>query len=93
MDRIELQRWLVSAIGTIAPKSPRPIETRERFNQYGLDSIAATRLVAELSAKLGRPCRPRSPGNTPPSRPSRATCPRARTGHIWPPRSLRSPGG
>jgi acyl transferase domain-containing protein/acyl carrier protein len=50
-----LEAWLVSRLAESCALEPDRIDVRERFSRYGLDSLRATRLIARLSAHLGRP--------------------------------------
>ena len=47
--------WLVAKIATLAGISPKQIDTKRPFAQYGLDSVVAVGLSGELSEWLGRP--------------------------------------
>nr|AYM54557.1 hypothetical protein [Racemicystis crocea] len=58
MAREQLQAWLIARIAETRGLDPRAIDARERFSRYGLDSLGALRLVAELSTKLARPLSP-----------------------------------
>nr|QVV57684.1 beta-ketoacyl synthase [Myxococcales bacterium] len=49
-----LQAWLVTHLADLRGLDPRAVDPRERFYRYGLDSVGATRLIADLSAHLGR---------------------------------------
>ncbi|HMY14986.1 MAG TPA: SDR family NAD(P)-dependent oxidoreductase [Polyangium sp.] len=50
----DLEVWLVSRLAESRGMDARAIDPRERFHRYGLDSLGAMRLLAELSQKLGR---------------------------------------
>ena len=53
-----IQSWLVSHLGERLSIEPRTIDIRERFSRYGLDSVGATRLLADLAQALGRSLSP-----------------------------------
>lgn len=54
----DLEVWLVSRLADARGMDARAIDPRERFHRYGLDSVGAMRLVAELSHRLGRTLAP-----------------------------------
>ncbi|XXX76161.1 amino acid adenylation domain-containing protein [Sorangium sp. So ce134] len=58
MSTDELRGWLIDRMAQMRGLDHGAIDVRERFSRYGLDSMATTRLVAELSTKLGRPLSP-----------------------------------
>jgi acyl transferase domain-containing protein/acyl carrier protein len=51
----ELRGWLIARLAELRRLAPDTIDVRERFSSYGLDSLATTRLIGELSTKLDRP--------------------------------------
>ncbi|OKH25124.1 beta-ketoacyl synthase, partial [Hydrococcus rivularis NIES-593] len=53
-----IQAWLVSNIAQRLGISPQEIDVREPFASYGLDSVQAVRLSAELEDWLGRKLSP-----------------------------------
>jgi acyl transferase domain-containing protein/acyl carrier protein len=53
-----LKSWLVSRLAALRGIDAGAIDVRERFSRYGLDSLGAGRLIAELSEVLGRPLSP-----------------------------------
>ncbi|WP_437915946.1 amino acid adenylation domain-containing protein [Sorangium sp. So ce302] len=53
-----IQDWLVAHLAARLDVAPQSIDVRERFSRYGLGSLGATRLLAELSQVLGRPLSP-----------------------------------
>ena len=53
-----LSAWLVSRLAELRGIDPRTIDPRERFHRYGLDSLGATKLVADLGKHLGRSLSP-----------------------------------
>lgn len=54
----EYSAWLVTALASHCALDPSHIDVRERFIKFGLDSLGATRLIAKLSAYIGRPISP-----------------------------------
>lgn len=54
----DLEVWLVSRLADARGMDARAIDPRERFHRYGLDSLGAMRLLADLSQRLGRPLSP-----------------------------------
>lgn len=54
----DLEFWLVSRLADARGMDARAIDPRERFHRYGLDSLGAMRLLADLSQRLGRPLSP-----------------------------------
>lgn len=54
----DLEVWLVSRLADARGMEARAIDPRERFHRYGLDSLGAMRLLADLSQRLGRPLSP-----------------------------------
>nr|CCE88377.1 non-ribosomal peptide synthetase/polyketide synthase [Sorangium cellulosum] len=58
MNTDELEAWLIDRLAQARGIDRGAIDVRERFSRYGLDSMATTRLVAELSTRLGRPLSP-----------------------------------
>lgn len=54
----DLEVWLVSRLADARGMDARAIDPRERFHRYGLDSLGAMRLLADLSQKLGRTLSP-----------------------------------
>lgn len=58
MQADELRAWMLSWVGSACGIDPEGIDPGARFNRYGLDSLRASRMVAELSARLGRPLSP-----------------------------------
>ncbi|MDC0749537.1 type I polyketide synthase [Polyangium mundeleinium] len=53
-----LSAWLVSRLAELRGIDPRTIDPRERFHRYGLDSLGATKLIADLGKHLGRSLSP-----------------------------------
>ncbi|MDC3954532.1 type I polyketide synthase [Polyangium jinanense] len=53
-----LSAWLVSRLAELRGIDPRTIDPRERFHRYGLDSLGATKLLADLGKHLGRSLSP-----------------------------------
>jgi acyl transferase domain-containing protein/acyl carrier protein len=53
-----LKAWLVTRLAALRGLDAGAIDVRERFSRYGLDSLGASRLVAELAELLGRPLSP-----------------------------------
>ena len=53
-----LRAWLVVHLAELRGIAPEAVDVRERFSRYGLDSLGATRLIAELSQVLDRPLSP-----------------------------------
>jgi acyl transferase domain-containing protein/acyl carrier protein len=51
----EVLEWIVARVAAMRGLDPRAIDVNERFSHYGLDSIGATRLTAELGGLVGRP--------------------------------------
>ncbi|CAM01905.1 myxalamid-type polyketide synthase MxaF [Saccharopolyspora erythraea NRRL 2338] len=49
-----IEKWLVSRLAALTGTELRSIDVGERFSRYGLDSLGANRLLAELGAELGR---------------------------------------
>lgn len=49
-----IQEWLVNQLSSLLSIQPRQLNIHERFNHYGLDSLKATVLMANLSTALGR---------------------------------------
>lgn len=58
MTANEVLRWLVERLAQLNGTEARFIDPRENFTRYGLDSLGATRLVAELGSVLGRALSP-----------------------------------
>ena len=54
----DLQTWLISRLAERFGLDPGAISAHERFSRYGLDSMGAIILLAELSTILGRPLAP-----------------------------------
>jgi len=54
----DLEIWLVSHLADARGMDARAIDPRERFHRYGLDSLGAMRMLAELSPRLGRALSP-----------------------------------
>ncbi|HEU4534226.1 MAG TPA: type I polyketide synthase, partial [Polyangiaceae bacterium] len=54
MDEQALRAWLAARIAAQAGTAPAAIDLDERFSRYGLDSVGAVALMAELSAAAGR---------------------------------------
>ncbi|MBI1357392.1 MAG: amino acid adenylation domain-containing protein [Acidobacteria bacterium] len=50
-----IRAWLVSKLASLVGVSARHIDTRERFSRYGLHSLLAAELIADLAALLDRP--------------------------------------
>jgi acyl carrier protein len=57
----EIQAWLVSRLSEELGIGAAEIDRRAPFNQYGLDSVGAVSLVAELEDWLGRELSPTLP--------------------------------
>ncbi len=53
-----LKAWLVGRLAALRGIEAGTIDVKERFNRYGLDSLGAGRLIADLSEFLGRPLSP-----------------------------------
>src|SRR5689334_3133311 len=53
-----LRAWLVSRLAELRGIEPRTIDIHERFSRYGLDSLGATRLIADLSIHIGQALSP-----------------------------------
>ncbi|MEZ4297754.1 MAG: acyltransferase domain-containing protein [Polyangiaceae bacterium] len=53
-----LRSWLVSRLASLRGVEPRTIDTHERFSRYGLDSLGAGKMIADLGGFLGRPLMP-----------------------------------
>ncbi|MDI1443198.1 type I polyketide synthase [Polyangium sp. 6x1] len=53
-----LSAWLISRLAELRGIDPRTIDPRERFHRYGLDSLGATKLIADLGKHLGRSLSP-----------------------------------
>ncbi|WP_437759724.1 SDR family NAD(P)-dependent oxidoreductase [Sorangium sp. So ce1389] len=51
----DLQELLISRMSARLGIEPQSIDVRERFSRYGLSSLDATILLAEIGAALGRP--------------------------------------
>jgi acyl carrier protein len=47
--------WMIRELSTRLGVTPAEIDLEERFSRYGLDSVRATGLIADLSAALGAP--------------------------------------
>ena len=54
-SQAELRRWLLAAVARRINGDPAALDPRERFSRYGVDSIKAAALTAELSDFLRRP--------------------------------------
>ncbi|HTN92005.1 MAG TPA: type I polyketide synthase, partial [Sorangium sp.] len=54
----EIQRWLTERIAERSGVPPHSIDTSSRFSHCGLDSMAATALLAALGTTLGRRLHP-----------------------------------
>ncbi|WP_437996726.1 SDR family NAD(P)-dependent oxidoreductase [Sorangium sp. So ce185] len=54
----EVQEWLTERIAERSGASPRSIDPGARFSDCGLDSMAATGLLAELGSAIGRRLHP-----------------------------------
>ncbi|WP_438004842.1 SDR family NAD(P)-dependent oxidoreductase [Sorangium sp. So ce321] len=54
----EVQRWLTERIAERSGASPRSIDPGARFSDCGLDSMAATSMLAELGKAIGRRLHP-----------------------------------
>ncbi|WP_437611746.1 SDR family NAD(P)-dependent oxidoreductase [Sorangium sp. So ce834] len=50
----EIQTWLIDRLVALARLPLRSVDTGERFSRYGLDSLSAMHLLADLSQALGR---------------------------------------
>ncbi|XXY19857.1 SDR family NAD(P)-dependent oxidoreductase [Sorangium sp. So ce216] len=53
-----VRTWLISELAKRARVDERAVDVRERFNRYGLDSMGAAGLLADLASMLGRPVAP-----------------------------------
>ncbi|AKT40598.1 type I polyketide synthase [Chondromyces crocatus] len=53
-----LKAWLVARVAAISGSDPHQIDARQRFGRHGIDSLHATRLIAELSTRLERSLSP-----------------------------------
>jgi acyl transferase domain-containing protein/acyl carrier protein len=51
----EIRTWLLAKVAARVGADPRVLDPRERFSRYGLDSMKAAGVTAELSEFLGRP--------------------------------------
>ena len=51
----EIREWLVGKVAARVGIDPRRIDLAERFSRYGIDSLKAAGITAELSTFLGRP--------------------------------------
>jgi acyl transferase domain-containing protein/acyl carrier protein len=49
-----LTSWLVARVAAMREIDPRSVDVHGRFSEYGLDSLGAARIVAELGEALGR---------------------------------------
>jgi acyl carrier protein len=49
----EIENWLIRRIASIAEIEPGEVDLQEAFSYYGLDSVAAIGLSAELEDWLG----------------------------------------
>lgn len=54
----QIEAWLIAHLAARRGTAPQTIDARERFSHYGLDSLGATRLLAELAQVLGRSLSP-----------------------------------
>ncbi|WP_438022408.1 amino acid adenylation domain-containing protein [Sorangium sp. So ce233] len=54
----QIEAWLIAHLAARRGVAPHSIDVRERFSHYGLDSLGATGLLAELAKRLGRPLSP-----------------------------------
>ena len=54
-SQAELRRWLLAAVARRINGDPAALDPRERFSRYGVDSIKAAAITAELSEFLRRP--------------------------------------
>jgi len=54
----EFRAWLVSYLSATSDPTRQQIDVRESFRNYGLDSLGAIRMIAELSRQLGRSLSP-----------------------------------
>ena len=53
-----IREYLVTLLADRSGVPPNSIDVRKRFAQYGLDSLTASRLIADLAEALGRPLAP-----------------------------------
>jgi acyl carrier protein len=53
-----IQAWLVFQLSSRLAIDLQELDVRERFSRYGLDSVRATSLFADLAIALGRPLSP-----------------------------------
>jgi acyl transferase domain-containing protein/acyl carrier protein len=51
----EIRSWLLAKVAARVGANPRVLDPRERFSRYGLDSMKAAGVTAELAEFLGRP--------------------------------------
>lgn len=65
MNVEELIDWLAGHLARARGLERGAVDVRERFTRYGLDSMAATRMVAELGKVLGRALPPTLPWEHP----------------------------
>ena len=54
----ESRRWLVERVSQMLDVAPEQLDPAESLARYGLDSLRAVSLAAELQARLGRPVPP-----------------------------------
>ena len=55
---VSLHEWLVARVVSIAGLEAGTIRAADSFSRLGIDSVRATELAGELSARLGRPISP-----------------------------------
>lgn len=61
----EIRAWLVNRLAHELEISPHEIDVKVPFNRYGLDSLAAVRLVSSLEDWLGAELSPTLPYDYP----------------------------
>jgi len=54
----EIERWLAALVGQLLRIPPASIDMTARLERYGLDSVAAIGVTAELESYLGRELEP-----------------------------------
>ena len=51
----EIREWLIAKVAARVGVDPRRIDVSERFSRFGIDSLKASAITAELSALLEQP--------------------------------------
>lgn len=57
-DGRTIRAWIVAAVGEACGVAATQVDPRARFSQHGLDSLRASRMIAGLAERLGRPLSP-----------------------------------